>query len=122
MRYLSLDVLAVRSDQSRQRYVSIVNRQFESFSDQRFDESHHWRFTQIVSSGFEAETEYTNALLSAPHDHLDRALDLETIARQDRSEHRRFDVQFLGLVVYRAQIFGQTRSAKRETRFQIVRR
>ena len=39
VRYLALDVLLVCADESRQRNIAIVNREFESFSDQGFDQA-----------------------------------------------------------------------------------
>src|SRR5215211_5411261 len=114
MRYLTLDVLLVGAHEPSERNVAIVNREFESLADQGFNQRHHRRFTEIVSSGFEAESEYAHAFLATSHHHLHRTLNLQSIARQNRGEHRHFDVELLCFVVNGAQIFRQTGAAKRE--------
>src|SRR5690349_7769675 len=102
--------------------MSIVNRKLETLADQRFDQRHDRRLAQIVSTGLETETEHADALLAAADHHLDRAFNLQTITRQDRRKHRHLDVELFRLIVDRAQVFRQTRAAKRETRLEVLRR
>src|SRR5689334_5746860 len=76
VRYLALDVFLVRADESRERNVAVVQRELESFADQRFDQRHHRRLAQIVRAGFETKTEYADAFVTRLDHHVDRALNL----------------------------------------------
>ena len=61
-------------------------------------------------------------LLAALHDHVDRVLDLQPVAAEDRFDHGHVDVHFLGAVLQRADVLRQARAAERETGLQVVRR
>ena len=81
--YLAFDILLIRAKQLSQRNVTVVDRQLESFADQRFDQRHHGLLPQIVRARFKTESKDTYSLLACLQDHLNGTLNLQPIAGEN---------------------------------------
>ena len=60
--------------------------------------------------------------LPVSHHLVDRVLDLQLVAAEDRLDHRHLEVDFLRAVLQRAHVLRQARAAEREAGLQVIRR
>src|SRR5947207_4581364 len=114
MRNLIFYVLPVRSHQTGERHVAVVDPQLKTLSEQRFREDHDRALTQVVRAGLEAESKQPDPFLAGVEHFIERALDLQPVAREDRLNDRQLDVELLRAILQRADVLRQTRSAERE--------
>ena len=53
-----------------------------ALADERFDETDHWTFTQVVGAGFERKTEDADLAVSRFLDHAEAMVKMRVVARQ----------------------------------------
>ena len=122
MRNVVENVIAIRPVDARQADVPVIDAQIKPLADQALGQLHHRALAQIIRSCLEAEAEHAD-LLAASFDHGPHpALDLQLVARQDRREDGKRNVERFRLVQQRAQILGQARAAERKAGLQVIRR
>src|SRR5439155_15841012 len=68
------------------------------------------------------KAKHANLFFAGGEHHVHGSLDLQSIAGQERSEHRHLDIELLRFVVDGAQILWQARTAKSKARFQVIGR
>src|SRR5690349_18795862 len=99
--------IPIGTNEAGQVHILIENAQVVTFSDEPFDYFDHGTFAQIVGARLEAEAQNTDSFVLIFHDELQSPINLEFIARQDRSHDGQVQILHFGLVRQSPQIFWQ---------------
>src|ERR1700730_2249950 len=114
-----LNIFPIGPDETTERYVIVPDLDFSSFAQQMLNQLHLWAFPQVVGGSLEAQPKNGDVFLSRVEHHLNSSFQVLVVARHDGFEEWQFEIEFLGAIVEYAHIFGQTGTAKSETRLQI---
>src|SRR5579864_551006 len=79
------DEIPIGTNETGQVHILIENAQVVAFSDESFDYFDHRTFAQIVGARLETESQDTYSFVLIFQDELQSPVNLEFIARQDRS-------------------------------------
>src|SRR6266403_2410105 len=114
MRNDLFDVLAIGTGEAAKRNVLVPNFYFEALAHEALDQLHLRALAQIVGAGFEAESELRNFLFARTHHHFDGTIDVLGIARHERFEQWKFEIELFGLVGDGSQILREAGTAESE--------
>src|SRR5688572_13375337 len=112
MRNLMLDIFSVGADEPGDGHLVIKDAHIEALANERLCEDDDWTLSQIVSTCFKTDPQYANATALEGKHRLNRAVNLQSIARQDRSNHWQLDVGFARAVDKRAEVLREARASK----------
>src|ERR1700758_1056468 len=98
MRYPIQNKVAVRTDQSCEIHVPIVNAQVVALANQPLDDLDHRALSEIVSARLETESEHPHLQTAAVHHQPDPARNLHLIAGKDRVEDGHLEIMDLCLI------------------------
>src|SRR5690606_13567715 len=107
MRNMTKDILAVRADELRHADIPVVDRELVALADEPLDQPDERAFAKIVRPRLEAHPEHADAPPTVPLQHLERARDLQLVARKDRRKHRRLEVAGARIVRERPYVLRQ---------------
>src|SRR5579872_2599938 len=119
MRNSIQDEIPVRSNQSREAHVAIVDAQIVAFANQALNHLDHRALAKIVCARLEAESEDPDALGAKFHHQLDAARNLYLVAGKNRVHDRKLEIVYLGLIGDGAQILRKTRTSECKSRLQV---
>src|SRR5712692_2212413 len=122
MRNYLLNVLAIGADEPAQRDVVIPDLDLAALTEQALDQLHLRALAQVVRRGFETQTQHGNVAFSGLQNHFHGALQMSFVTGQDGFEQGQLEVEFLGAIVERAHVLGQTGATEGEAGLEITGR
>src|SRR5467141_2370212 len=114
MRNDLFDVLAIGTGEAAKRNVLVPNFYFEALAHEALDQLHLRALAQIVGAGFEAQSELCNFLFARVYHHFDGTINVLGIARHERLEQWKFEIELFGLVGDGSQILREAGTAESE--------
>src|SRR6266404_3167864 len=122
MRNDLFDVLAIGTGEAAKRNVLVPNFYFEALAHEALDQLHLRALAQIVGAGFEAQSELCNFLFARVYHHFDGTINVLGIARHERLEQWKFEIELFGFVGDGSQILRKAGTAEGEARRKICGR